>query len=127
MLRAVAWMSIRALVGLSRQSKLGTTVMRGIVATTILGVGVALVLLSGQPASAQTVGATQGQQTPVDLHSGPPHGSQLKAAPSAEDSAMRTMYVTMGAMTGYMFAVMPVTMTAVTAAAASGVASMWAG
>ena len=51
-------------------------------------------------------------------------------APSAHetsgDDVMRTMYVTMGAMTGYMFAVMPVTTTAVTAAVASGLVSMWA-
>ncbi len=56
-------------------------------------------------------------------------GVSAEAAPAHQtggDDIMRTMYVTMGAMTGYMFAVMPVTTTAVTAAVASGLVSMWA-
>ena len=51
-------------------------------------------------------------------------GAAPEAAP--DDEIVRTMYIMTGAMAGYMFAVMPVTMSAVTAALASGAASMYA-
>lgn len=92
-----------------------------VVAVTLLA---ALGAASGRPAWAQGAGdVAQAQHAPGGVRGGDPHAAQ----PAAEgDSAMRTMYVSMGAMTGYMFAVMPVTMTAVTAAVASGVVTMWA-
>lgn len=59
--------------------------------------------------------------------------SIVSPAPSAtpeqqakSEEVMRTMYITMGAMAGYLFAVAPVTTAAITAAVASGAASMWA-
>ena len=81
----------------------------------VLMIGVALAAL---PAWAQTAGgaaqpATAGRSVPAP-----------EAAP--DDEIVRTMYIMTGAMAGYMFAVMPVTMTAITAAVASGAASMWA-
>jgi hypothetical protein len=126
MLRVAAWTDGSPTGRLVRAIDTGMTMMRGTVAVMLLGAGVALTLASGLPASAQTASPTPAQPAQVDLHSAQSHGSQLKAVPAADDTPMRTMYVTMGAMTGYMFAVMPVTMTAITAAAASGVASMWA-
>jgi hypothetical protein len=42
-----------------------------------------------------------------------------------DDGAMRNMYIAMGAMTGYMFAAMPLTTATVTVAVGAGVATMW--
>src|SRR5690606_2971250 len=50
----------------------------------------------------------------------------LPAAAAPGDEVVRSVYIMTGAMAGYMFAVMPVTMSAVTAAMISGAASMWA-
>lgn len=80
---------------------------------------VALAAVSARPVLADNAGLFPAQRTAME-------------APAAEpmvmgsDSGMRTMYVAMGAMTGYMFAVMPVTTTAISVAVASGVATMWA-
>lgn len=71
----------------------------------------------------------------------PRHLAQTKATPAppptmmvpggdrggeTDGTAMRTMYIAMGAMTGFMFATMPVTTAAVTTAAATGIVTMWA-
>lgn len=50
---------------------------------------------------------------------------QVPAAHAADDVSMRNMYIAMGAMTGFMFAAMPVTTTAVSAAVGAGIATMW--
>src|SRR3546814_15807583 len=47
-------------------------------------------------------------------------------AAAPDDEVVRSVYIMTGAMAGYMCAVRPVTMTAVTAAMISGAASMWA-
>ncbi len=83
----------------------------------LLMIGVAVAAFSARPAWAQTVsGAAR------------PAAGVSAAAPEAapDDEIVRTMYIMTGAMAGYMFAVMPVTMSAVTAALASGAASMYA-
>ena len=86
----------------------------------LLMMGLALAALSGEPARAQSSSGTGAAR--------PALGGAAATAPddAGSEEIIRTMYVTMGAMAGYMFAVMPVTMTAVTAAVASGAASMWA-
>lgn len=92
--------------------------MRALMAAVLLLTAVALVP-RGASAEASAPAAASGGWFGVSTE-----------APSAHqttgDDVMRSMYVAMGAMTGYMFAVMPVTTTAVTAAVASGLVSMWA-
>lgn len=86
----------------------------------LLTIAIATATLSAAPVAAQTATAT----------AAPPAVSAPKSAvaPAAapDDEVVRSMYIMTGAMAGYMFAVMPVTMTAVTAAVASGAFSMWA-
>lgn len=55
-------------------------------------------------------------------HQAAPEGA---AGHGEDDTSMRNMYIAMGAMTGFMFAAMPVTATAVSAAVGAGVATMW--
>jgi hypothetical protein len=100
----------------------GVTAMRALMTAVLLLTAVALV---PRVASAEAAAPV----APPTASSGSWFGVSAEAAPAHQtsgDDVMRTMYVTMGAMTGYMFAVMPVTTTAVTAAVASGLVSMWA-
>lgn len=58
------------------------------------------------------------------------HSAHLGSPPAptahaSGDTSMRNMYIAMGAMTGFMFAAMPVTTTAVSVAVGAGVATMW--
>lgn len=78
----------------------------------LLTIAIATATLSTAPVAAQTASAAA------------PTAAVPAAAP--DDEVVRSMYIMTGAMAGYMFAVMPVTMTAVTAAVASGAFSMWA-
>lgn len=96
--------------------------MRGLVMAGLLLVAVAMA-----PLAARAEGATPATAA-AGTDQAPAQGEGwfgASAGPSA-DETMRTMYISMGAMAGYMFAVMPLTTAAVTAAVASGVASMWA-
>lgn len=63
---------------------------------------------------------TQAQMSPPAT---PPGGH---GGPGGDDTAMRAMYIAMGAMTGFMVAAMPVTATSVTAAVGAGIVTMWA-
>jgi len=88
---------------------------------------VAVVGSAGGPASADSdlapaVVSRLAQADTTMPHAGSMHGGGHEAA---DDFNMRAMYVAMGAMTGYMVAVMPVTTTAVAAAAGAGIATMW--
>lgn len=84
----------------------------------LLTIAIATATLAAAPASAQT----------APVAAVPPAAAPAAAVPAAapDDEVVRSMYIMTGAMAGYMFAVMPVTMSAVTAAVASGAFSMWA-
>lgn len=80
-------------------------------------------------ASTGEASARHAPDLPMPTHPTPGswYGATAKTdAHDPQDDMMRTMYVSMGAMAGYMFAVMPVTTAAITAAVASGAASWWA-
>lgn len=99
--------------------------MRRAVAATLGAAAIAMATLASASAGAQTAVDATAAQTATDQKLAQSYDAQTTVAPPADDTVIRTMYVTMGAMTGYMFAVMPVTMSAITAAAASGAAAMW--
>lgn len=94
--------------------------MRGLMTALLLLVLIAMVPPAASAQTATTSAPVAGAQEPAA-------GSNWFGTPaSGTEDVMRSMYVSMGAMAGYMFAVMPLTTAAVTAAVASGLASMWA-
>ncbi|MCR9176286.1 MAG: hypothetical protein NXI19_09840 [Alphaproteobacteria bacterium] len=80
---------------------------------------------SGSGTAFRLAQSTAPTTTPEQDHSAHRGDRQVPAGHAAEDTAMRNMYIAMGAMTGFMFAAMPVTTTAVSAAVGAGVATMW--
>lgn len=83
----------------------------------------ALVLSSGSAIAQSASGGTAGQKTPA-----PAAGHTDMKATSASSMAddMRSMYISMGAMGGYMVYVMPITVGAIAAAVGAGVVTAWA-
>ncbi len=97
--------------------------MRGLIA--------AVLLLAAVAAGAGSVGAARAE-TPAPVGDAKPAVGGWSATPDpardeeSRNAVLRSMYITIGAMSGYMFTVMPVTTAAVTAAVAGGIASYWA-